>query len=1044
MSTWYRSFILIVLGASMLFLLCAVAYGEEIISVSTADAISNSESVFFGRYEQDNNIDDGEEPIEWLVLDKKGDKVLLISKYVLDARMLNEYDRNSGRKTFWASSELRNWLNDSFLQRAFNTAEQNAIQYTYLDNSDASGYQALGNIYGFNSIYISTNEVNTKDRIFLLNVKELQQYFDAEGNGNLWSAKKAVTSPTLYAKANGVPIHTSSADDYSGNSDWWLRSPIACTIIYDVDLYLTRKEFMYVSYNGQFGNRTLSSDSILGVRPAMWVNSAALTNLPQSVVQIDLFAEQEINNKISSFKYNNGSLSFPYPDDEHKMFLKIGIKDNNQDDNTLIHTETFKIHLPDGLSFEEKNRLALEKNVSITFSGSTGYIEPLPVYLYSLDNPPESLIITVTGYAEGKQVFPVIAETPQIHLSDCNGVERIMIPGTTNLKGILSSDFNQYDNNLALLGAQLSGAAYSKSQIIRSMQSIGLQDVYFFDSRGDDDVACCLGNKVFTSQNNEQKTLLVLVIRGTTGEDEWAGNFTVMSSQAAKHGINAPEEYQASFYAAAENVRTKLRNYCEILKIDPSTARAFICGHSRGAAVADVLSDSLNNKYWRTYFSNFATYTIAAPNSTKNPVSYDNVHNILFAQDIVPVVPQSYYKFGKNYVVGPLDASEAPYNVRQLWSKYTDTAYVMPNNQMMLSILCRTDFLNRVSGWLNSWIGGKLANAESNGDCSHDVINYISWIEAGTVTSGNYISYGEANAHFENIVTDALANTANLASGISDLFGRSDIAKASCVVSHMLSIMGQWNGNRRLYRIGCPVSWTIQDHSGDILVSFDNHEIVYQNADKVFAFVENGEDYVLISEDYEISLYITGTGEGTMTFVEVEISSEDELLHSVLQEDITVKTGQLFTMIDNSDSTGHILINLDDEGNKIFMLPIVSSTIGEEAFCGIAAETIYIPASVKHIRSKAFANCPNLKKIVFANGNLDVAGDFVSGCPHDLVIEAPEGSIVTNNLALYFRYICPPPEDPERPGDDDFPEGIDPGHWPVIVEEEIPNGAGNG
>ena len=106
--------------------------------------------------------------------------------------------------------------------------------------------------------------------------------------------------------------------------------------------------------------------------------------------------------------------------------------------------------------------------------------------------------------------------------------------------------------------------------------------------------------------------------------------------------------------------------------------------------------------------------------------------------------------------------------------------------------------------------------------------------------------------------------------------------------------------------------------------------------------------------------------------------------------------------------------HIPDE-SKMFNVPAGTGEIGSEAFDGIAAETIYIPASVEHIRSGAFANCQNLKKIIFANGNLDVAEDFVSGCPLDLVIEAPEGSTVANNLELYFRYICPLPEDPDRP-----------------------------
>lgn len=99
------------------------------------------------------------------------------------------------------------------------------------------------------------------------------------------------------------------------------------------------------------------------------------------------------------------------------------------------------------------------------------------------------------------------------------------------------------------------------------------------------------------------------------------------------------------------------------------------------------------------------------------------------------------------------------------------------------------------------------------------------------------------------------------------------------------------------------------------------------------------------------------------------------------------------------------------------ILPAFLTTIGEEAFACGTFKYVTLPESVTSIGSKAFANCQNLKKIVFVNGNIDVAEDFVSGCPFDLVIEAPEGSVVANSLELYFRYICPMPEDPRRPED---------------------------
>ncbi len=40
--------------------------------------------IYFGSYEQDNNLSNGKEEIEWIVLAKENRKALLISKYALD------------------------------------------------------------------------------------------------------------------------------------------------------------------------------------------------------------------------------------------------------------------------------------------------------------------------------------------------------------------------------------------------------------------------------------------------------------------------------------------------------------------------------------------------------------------------------------------------------------------------------------------------------------------------------------------------------------------------------------------------------------------------------------------------------------------------------------------------------------------------------------------------------------------------------------------------------------------------------------------------
>ena len=84
-------------------------YGEYLIEKSKQSSV-----ITFGKYEQDNNVGNGREDIEWLVLDVKDNKALIISKYGLDCQPYNA----SQAEVTWENCTLRKWLNDNFLSKA--------------------------------------------------------------------------------------------------------------------------------------------------------------------------------------------------------------------------------------------------------------------------------------------------------------------------------------------------------------------------------------------------------------------------------------------------------------------------------------------------------------------------------------------------------------------------------------------------------------------------------------------------------------------------------------------------------------------------------------------------------------------------------------------------------------------------------------------------------------------------------------------------------------------------------------------------------------
>lgn len=204
--------------------------------------------VSFGTYPQTKAGNDAT-PIEWLVLARDGNKALLISRYGLDAQ---RYNKDTTSVT-WETCTLRTWLNGTFYNKAFSSAEQAAILTTNVDNSKNQCYSGW-----------STNGwKNTQDKVFLLSYAEANKYFGVTYYNS--SNTKSRVAPTAYAIAHGAWTSSSDKTADSVNAGWWwLRSPGS-----------DQRSAAYVFADGSLDDLSVGSDSA-SVRPALWVNIEAL------------------------------------------------------------------------------------------------------------------------------------------------------------------------------------------------------------------------------------------------------------------------------------------------------------------------------------------------------------------------------------------------------------------------------------------------------------------------------------------------------------------------------------------------------------------------------------------------------------------------------------------------------------------------------------------------------------------------------------------------------------------------------------------------
>ena len=245
---------------------------DEITTDSPAQiSASGREYITFGSYEQDGDLSNGPEPIEWEVLSVEDGRMLVVSRYILDCQQYN----STRTDVTWETCSLREWLNGEFYNTAFTAEEQDRIVASTITNSDNP---ENGNDGGNDTV----------DNVFCLSVEEVLQYYDFnhwDDSLNSGNCQALITDVTPYAESQGVTHNSITEEDYYGIpgesymsglgsvgftedviglgcGPWWLRS----SGIYGYTALI-------VSRNGYTAFSCIDQveDTDMGVRPAMYI-----------------------------------------------------------------------------------------------------------------------------------------------------------------------------------------------------------------------------------------------------------------------------------------------------------------------------------------------------------------------------------------------------------------------------------------------------------------------------------------------------------------------------------------------------------------------------------------------------------------------------------------------------------------------------------------------------------------------------------------------------------------------------------------------------
>lgn len=162
---------------------------------------------------------------------------------------------------------------------------------------------------------------------------------------------------------------------------------------------------------------------------------------------------------------------------------------------------------------------------------------------------------------------------------------------------------SEYDHQLAQasLALALTGFEYSYAENFLAAIGYGGIENYRYDQKTDEDKA----GLVFAHKNVGDQPVIAVCVRGGNYGDEWGSNGRLA-------GDGTATGYHYGFHAAAEDALQQLADYAAAQNLQLYGSKIWLTGYSRGAAVANVLGEKLQ-EYEVISSTDLYCYTFAAP-----------------------------------------------------------------------------------------------------------------------------------------------------------------------------------------------------------------------------------------------------------------------------------------------------------------------------------------------------------------------------------------------------------------------------------------------
>lgn len=267
-----------------------------------------------------------------------------------------------------------------------------------------------------------------------------------------------------------------------------------------------------------------------------------------------------------------------------------------------------------------------------------------------------------------------------------------------------------YNPTLANIMAALSKAVYYEGDIKSACESLGFESYGVYDYYSNYNPQTCGYSLALKKSDYSDDIICLVSIRGSQSLDynaDWIGNLELITDDNKHIGFSYP----------ANRIYETIQ---KVLGDKGLNVKYFITGHSRGAAVANLLSVKLMEN--GVSESDIYNYNFACPDVTYDSYikSYDNIFNLCNRNDIVPYVP--------NTIVDPLIMAANPLTpIKRFWGKFgktywfdkdaPDTRNPLANHDMSLYL----EFFDQKLA-LTEW---KYSFTDALSDATHKVFGWV-------------------------------------------------------------------------------------------------------------------------------------------------------------------------------------------------------------------------------------------------------------------------------------------------------------------------------